>query len=80
MRKINFESYYQQLGLNIAKYRRLRHYTQLELAEITDLSRTHISNIEAANVPTRLSLDAVFIICDALEIEPKLLFDFHDIS
>lgn len=79
MRKINFESYYQQLGLNIAKYRRIRHLTQLELAELTDLSRTHISNIEAANIPTKLSLDAIFTICEVLEIEPKLLFDFQNI-
>lgn len=79
MQKKKHDTYYQQLGLNIAKYRRMRHYTQLELAELTDLSRTHISNIEAANVPTRLSIDAVFAISDVLEIDPKLLFDFQDI-
>lgn len=79
MNNKNFESYYLQLGLNIAKYRRMRHYTQLELAEKADLSRTHISNIEAANVPTRLSLESIFIISNALDIEPKLLFEFHTI-
>lgn len=79
MKNTDHESYYMQLGLNIAKYRRMRHYTQLELAEKTDLSRTHISNIEAANVPTRLSLESIFIISDVLEIEPKLLFEFQDI-
>lgn len=79
MKNTNHEIYYQQLGLNIAKYRRYRHYTQLQLAELTYLSRTHISNIEAANIPTRLSLEAIFIISDALEIDPKLLFDFHDV-
>lgn len=79
MKNTNHSSYYQQLGLNIAKYRKLRHLTQMDLAELTNLSRTHISNIEAANVPTRLSLDAIFIISDILDIEPKLLFDFQDI-
>lgn len=79
MKKSKYDAYYQQLGLNIAKYRRYRHYTQLELAELTDLSRTHISNIEAANLPTRLSLDAIFTISEVLEIEPKLLFEFHDL-
>lgn len=73
------ESYYQQLGLNIAKYRKMRNLTQIQLAEITDLSRTHISNIEATNVPTKISLEAVFCISDALEIKPKLLFDFIDL-
>lgn len=79
MKNKNHETYYQQLGLNIAKYRRMRHYTQIELAEKASLSRTHISNIEAANVPTRLSLESIFVISDALEIEPKLLFDFQEI-
>lgn len=74
-----FDTYYEQLGANIAKYRHLRHLTQLELAEMTNLSRTHISNIEAANVPTRLSLEAIFLISSALEIEPKILFDFQEI-
>ena len=35
------------LGLTIAYYRKLRGLTQAELAEATNLSRTHISNIEA---------------------------------
>ena len=34
------------LGLTIAYYRKLRGLTQAELAEATNLSRTHISNIE----------------------------------
>lgn len=37
------------LGLTIAYYRKLRGLTQAELAEATNLSRTHISNIEAPN-------------------------------
>ena len=45
--KPQYELFYKQLGLNIAFYRKLRGLTQLDLAEFTDLSRTHISNIEA---------------------------------
>lgn len=41
------------LGLTIAYYRKLRGLTQAELAEATNLSRTHISNIEAPNGKTQ---------------------------
>ena len=44
-----------QIGLNIAYYRKLRGMSQMALAEATDLSRTHISNIEAPNMKTSLS-------------------------
>ena len=44
--KSEYQSYYKQLGLNIAYYRKLQGLTQLDLAEFTDLSRTHISNID----------------------------------
>ena len=37
---------YIQLGLNIAYYRKLQGYTQEELAELTGISRSHISALE----------------------------------
>lgn len=44
------ENQYRQLGLTIAYYRKLHGITQMQLAEDVNLSRTHISNIEAPNV------------------------------
>lgn len=67
---------YRQLGLNIAYYRKQRGLTQLQLAEMVDISRTHMSRIETADCA--VSLDAVFAICDALSITPAKLFDFRD--
>ena len=69
---------YRQLGLTIAYYRKLRGYTQLQLAEYTNLSRTHISNLEAPNMPTSISLDSLFEIADVLEIEVSILFEFRE--
>ena len=69
--KPQYELFYKQLGLNIAFYRKLRGLTQLDLAEFTDLSRTHISNIEAPNVKTRISLDTLFSIAEVLQISQK---------
>ena len=73
----HFELYYKQLGLNVSYYRKLRNLTQMDLAEFTDLSRTHISNIEAPNMKTSISLDTLFKIADVLQIPPKNLLDFR---
>lgn len=66
------------LGLTIAYYRKLRGLTQAELAVATNLSRTHISNIEAPNGKTSISLNKLFDIADVLEVPVKDLFDFRD--
>lgn len=66
------------LGLTIAYCRKLRGLTQAELAEATNLSRTHISNIEAPNGKTSISLNKLFDIADVLEVPVKDLFDFRD--
>lgn len=66
------------LGLTIAYYRKLRGLTQAELAEATNLSRTHISNIEAPNGKTSISMNKIFDIADVLEVPVKDLFDFRD--
>lgn len=69
---------YQELGLTIAFYRKLKGMTQMQLAEAVNLSRTHISNIEARNVKTSISLDKLFEIADALEVPVKELFNFRN--
>lgn len=66
------------LGLTIAYYRKLRGMTQMDLAEAVQISRTHMSNIEAPNGKTSISLTKLFDIADALEVPIKDLFDFRD--
>ena len=66
---------YRQLGLNIAYFRKQRGLSQIQLAEMVDISRTHMSRIKIADCA--VSLDVVFAICDALEISPGQLFDFR---
>ena len=70
---------FRMLGLTIAYYRKLRGMTQADLAEATQLSRTHISNIEAPNIKTSISLDSLLDIAEALGISVKDLFDFRGI-
>ncbi|MBQ7821158.1 MAG: helix-turn-helix transcriptional regulator [Clostridia bacterium] len=67
---------YKFLGLNIAYYRKKSGMSQSQLAEIIDISRTHMSRIETAECA--VSLDYVFSICDALNVTPRSLFDFRD--
>ena len=67
-----YESYYQNLGQNIAFYRNRRKLTQLKLSELVEISRNHLSRIE--NADCAVSLDTVFAIAGALGVEPYKLF------
>ena len=67
------ENRLKQLGLSIAYYRKLKGLSQDELAEAIGMSRTHISNIEAPNMTTSISLETLFTIAGVLDIEPEQL-------
>ena len=69
---------FRELGLTISYYRKLKGLTQSELAQNVGLSRTHISNIEAPQVRTSLSLESLFDIADALDVPVKDFFDFRN--
>ncbi len=66
--------YYKIIGDNVAYYRKKKNLTQEGLALKANISRTHISHIEAENVNKSPSLDILFRICEVLEIEPYKLF------
>ena len=75
MQKKHVEKY-KYLGLNIAYYRKAKNLSQIKLAELINISRTHMSRIETADCA--VSLDVIFDICDALDISPVKLFDFRE--
>ena len=66
---------YEKFGLNIVYYRKRRRLTQLQLAELVDVDRSHISAMELGKVGA--SLDVIFKLCEVLDITPKELFDFR---
>ncbi len=68
---------YIEIGYNIAYYRKHKGYTQEQLAERLNISRQHLGAIEAPNIIRPVSLDLLFHIADALEIDVRLLLDFH---
>ncbi len=67
---------YKMIGLNIAYYRKLKGMTQLQLAEAVNISRTHMSNIEAPNMPTSISLETLLDIADILQIPVSEFLNF----
>ncbi|MCH5203395.1 MAG: helix-turn-helix transcriptional regulator [Oscillospiraceae bacterium] len=74
--KPEFKELYEKFGLNVVYYRKRKRLTQLQLAELIDVDRSHISAIELGNVG--VSFDVIFRMCEVLEIKPRDLFDFRD--
>ncbi len=73
--KKEYSDLYEKFGLNIVYYRKRKKLTQLQLAELVDVDRSHISAIELGKVG--VSFDVIFRLCDVLEVSPKDLFDFR---
>lgn len=71
-----YEKYYKTLGQNILFYRKRKGLTQMQLCELVDISRNHLSRIE--NADCAVSLDTIFAIADALGVEPYKLFQEKD--
>lgn len=59
-----------QMGIAISTLRRIRGMSQEQLAEKANLSRSHLSAIEAPNMVRGMSMDTFFNIADALDVDP----------
>ena len=66
---------YIQLGIAISTLRKMRGLSQEQLAERANVSRSHISSIEAPGIARPFSLEVFFNIADALEIDPADLIN-----
>ena len=73
--KTEYKEYYENFGLNVVYYRKKKKLTQLQLAELADVDRSHISAIELGKVG--VSFDVIFKLCEVLDISAKELFDFR---
>ena len=74
--KTRYKRQYEKFGLNVVYYRKQKRLTQLQLAELVDVDRSHISAIELGNVG--VSFDVLFKLCEVLEVTPKEMFDFRE--
>ena len=68
--EIDLRRQYQQIGLKIAYYRKLRGLTQEQLAERLELSPAFIGHVEAPNINKAVSLDTLFDVAAALDVPP----------
>jgi len=64
-----------QLGIAISALRKMNGMSQEELAEKAGISRTHLSMIEAPNAAHSFSLEVLYDIADALEVDPAVLIN-----
>lgn len=75
MKEIHADKY-KQLGLKIAYYRKLRGFTQEQLAESLGMSTVFIGQVEAPNMNYAVSLDTLFDVADLLGVPPYKFLDF----
>lgn len=76
MGKLNTSDRMVNLFLAIGVYRRKKGLTQDELAEKVGVSRQHLAAVESPNMDRGLSVELLFDIAEALEIEPYMLLKF----
>lgn len=62
---------YKNIGIKISKYRNKKNLTQEQLANKVGMSYSYLTQIEAPNVVTKMSLEILFDIADTLEIDIK---------
>ncbi len=67
--KIDNRDRFIQLGITISVIRKLRGMSQDALAEKAGMSRSHLSAIEAPNLVRPFSLEILYNIADALDVE-----------
>lgn len=64
-----------QLGIAISALRKMKGMSQEQLAEKANISRSHLSAIEAPKLVRPFSLEIFYNIADALEIDPADLIN-----
>lgn len=74
-----FADTYINIGIKIGYYRRIRGYTQAQLAERANISPGYLSQVEAPGMAVAISLETLLSLAEALEIVPAKLLEFEDI-
>ena len=74
-----FTDTYINIGIKIGYYRRIRGYTQAQLAEKADISPGYLSQVEAPGMAVAISLETLLSLAEALEIPPTKFLEFEDL-
>ena len=67
-----FQDTYKRIGFNLLKQRRLKGWTQEQLAEKSGVSRSRISKIEYGK--ENFYIESLFLLAQSLEIDFRELF------
>ncbi len=76
--KAEYRERYIKIGLKVSYYRKLKSLTQEQLAEKMNCDISFVGQIEAPNIYKAVSLDTLFRIADALEIDAYKLLKAED--
>ncbi len=71
---ISEEEFISNLGIHLRQLRERKNISQQNLADLCDMPKTSIGRIERAEVS--VTIRTIIKIANALEIEPKEIFDF----
>lgn len=71
----NDEYYYSIIRKNIKKYRLEKNYTQQDLADMTDLSREYICDIENEKRNKHLTIAVLGRVAESLDIDIQKMFE-----
>lgn len=74
----NISLKFKKLGLKISYYRKLKGFTQEDLAELMGVSTSYVGAIEAPNMNKTISLTTLFRIAEILEVPAWKLLKFDD--
>ena len=69
---------FRQIGAKLAYYRAIKNMSQTGLAKTASISPSTLSRIERGDYNDHLSVDMLFILAEALDIEPMELLRFTD--
>ena len=64
-----YDEEYKKIGMNISSYRKKMKMTQEELANKVGISYSYLTQIEAPNVIKKMSLEVLFDIASALNVD-----------
>lgn len=76
--KFNYRDKINQLGIAIATLRRMRNMTQEQLSEKAGISRTFLSVIEAPGTTRSFSLEVLYALSDALDVNAGDLLNYAE--
>ena len=65
-----------ELGLAIASLRKMKGMSQQKLADKANISRSHLSSIEAPNIVRAFSVEVLYNLADALGVTAGDLLNF----